>query len=197
MRRARYLLAVAVVGAASAASAQGRAIALARLVPQASGPPWVAVHVSNLLDDPQWLEPWRNAYVVQVHWKVQLWQKNFLINTSQPAVEWDVYVQQVPTIDLFNYTERTTGRTMRKSFGTVDSLKAYLTEDVSIPGPRQLAPGRWYYRIDVRVATSAEDPLDPRTAANAGGVAQAIVGWIVGGGPTRDLPTVTVPFTVP
>lgn len=196
MRRALYLLAVVVVGAASAASAQARAIVVPRLVPQTSGPPRVAVHVSNLLDDPQWLEPWRNAYVVQVHWKVQLWQEKFLINTSLPAVEWDVYVQQVPGLDLFYYAERITGQPTRKTFRTLDSLKAYLTEDVSIPVQRQLSPGKWYYRIDVRLSTAAEDPLDPRTASEGVTFGQKLVGLILGSGPTRDLPTVTVPFTV-
>lgn len=198
MRRTLLLLAVVAVGAASAAPAQARAITMARLDRTNAGPPRIAVHVSNLLDDPEWIEPWRNAYVLQAHWKVQLWQKNnFLISTPQPPVEWDVTVQQVPTMDLFNYAESTTGGTTRKSFSTLDSLKAYLTEDVIVPVAGQLAPGKWYYRIEVRVSASADDPLDPRPSSDIASLSQKIVGWISGGGPTRDLPTVERSFTWP
>jgi len=191
MRRALYFLAAVLVGAASTASAQARAVTMARLVTQAKGPPQLAVHVSNLLDDPEWLEPWGNAYFVQLHWKVQLWQERTFINASLPPLEWDVCVQQVPGLDLFNYGERFTGRPTRKTFSTLDSLKAWLTSDVAPPA-QALSPGKWYYLIDVHVSTSAEDPCDPRTASGGG-----LKGLIQGTGPTRDLPQKKLPFTVP
>jgi hypothetical protein len=103
MRRALGLLAALVVAAAATASAQAHAVALARLDTTKDGRPQVAVHVSNLLDDPEWLEPWQNAYMIQIHWKVQLLKKG-IFRTVQSTVEWDVLVQQVPQMDLFNYT---------------------------------------------------------------------------------------------
>lgn len=197
MRRTLALLAALVFGAASAATAQARAIAVVRLVPHAKTPPTVYVHVSNLLDDPEWQEAWRNAFVIRVHWKVQLWQKNFLISTPQPAVEWDVYVQQVPGMDLFNYAEITTGGRRTISFTTLDSLKAYLAGDVEVPGPAQLSPGNYFYRVDARVDASTDNPLDPKSSSGGSSLAQWFVGVFSGGGPARDLPTVERAFKVP
>ncbi|MGH7593830.1 MAG: hypothetical protein ACRELE_08280, partial [Gemmatimonadales bacterium] len=82
MRRALYLLAVAIVGAASPASAQARARISARLDMQAS-PPNLLVHVSDLLDDPVWLDVLHNAYKVRVHWRVQLWRSRAIFDSPQ------------------------------------------------------------------------------------------------------------------
>lgn len=191
MRRALYLLAVVVVGAASAASAQARAITVARLIPQAKGAPAFGAHVSNLLDDPDWNDRWSNAFFIQVHWKVQVWQDRTLFPKSFKPTEWNVCVRQVPGLDLFSYTG--TGED-KKTFSTLDSLKAYLAQDISLGSPRGLASGSWYYAIDVRVSTSDEDPCAARVVPKSGGFLQ---GLVLGGGPTRDLPQVTLQFKVP
>lgn len=190
MRRAPFVLAVLIVGAASAAAAQGRTITTAQLISQQDGT--FQAHVSNLLDDPEWLERWDNAFFIQLHWKVQLWRARFPFSSPQPPVEWDVCVQQVPGLDLFNYTELTTRSRKTTTFRTLDSLKAHLIEPVGLPS-RQLAPGNWFYLIDVHVSTSEDDPCDPRTAAARPGLIERIV---QGSGPVRDLPTVRLDFTV-
>jgi hypothetical protein len=191
MRRALTLLAVAIVGAASAASAQGRALTVAQLDQQVNGR--FLAHVSNLLEDPEWKERWDNAFFIQLHWKVQLWQKHFLRDTPRAPVEWDVCVQQVPGLDLFNYTEPKGTSRSTVTFRTLDSLRAHLLVPVSLPVPR-LSSGSWFYLIDVHVSTSEDDPCDPRTGSAKAGFIQQLV---QGTGPTRDLPTVKLEFKVP
>jgi hypothetical protein len=198
MRRALGLLAALAAAAAATASAQAHAVTLARLDTTRDGRPQVAVHVSNLLDDPEWLDPWQSAYVIQIHWKVQLLRKA-IFRTVQSTVEWDVLVQQVPQMDLFNYTERISGRLPNTiSFRTLDSLKAHLVEDVGIPATsaaRKLAPGDYFFRIDVTLSTSEKDPFDLRPSADVG-VFQKLAGLLPGGNHSRDLPTVDRNFTV-
>ena len=193
MRRTPCLLAVALALAATAASAQARATTVARLISHDRSPPELGVHVSNLLDDPDWQEQWGNAFFIQLHWKVQLWQVKLLLDSPQPPIEWDVCVQQVPGLDLFNYTERPAGARITKTFRTLDSLKTWLVGDEG-PPVRPLAPGRWYYLVDVHVSTSAEDPCDPRSTPNSGGFLRSLVQGV---GPTRDLTTRRLQFTVP
>jgi hypothetical protein len=193
MRRALGLLAALVVAAAPAASAQAHAVTLARL-DSLNGAPRVAVHVSNLLDDPEWLEPWQNAYVIQVHWKVQLWKKG-LIKALQRTYEWDDLLQQVPQMDLFNYTERFNGASKTISFRTLDSLKAHVVQDVALPAPPKLAAGEYFFRIDVTLSTSEKDPFDTRAPSDVGAV-QKFVELFSGGNHAKDLPTVDRSFTV-
>lgn len=189
MRRSLYLLAVIMIGAASVASAQ-RAITVARLLPsQGNGPPAFAAHVSNLLDDPDFVDRWNNAFYIQVHWKVQLWKSNLIINSSLPPVEWNVCVRQVPGLDLFSHTEGKKDTT----FSKVDSLKAHLLQDVTLGQPKGLGRGEWYYLIDVHVSTAVENPCDPRVAVKSGGILNGIM---LGNGPTRDLPQVRLTFPV-
>jgi hypothetical protein len=192
MRRALHLLAAGLVVAASAASAQARATSVASLVPQAKGPPLAAVHVSKLLGAPEWLDDWGNANFIQLHWKVQAWRDR-IFGGSQPAVEWDVCVQQVPGLDVFHYVERVTGQPKTKTFGTLDSLKVWLAQDVTVPLQRTLSPGKWYYLIDVHVSTASENPCDPRTAANKGG----FLSGVMLNGPSRDLEQRKLSFAVP
>ncbi len=170
---------------------------LTRLDTTSDGRQQVVVHISNLLDDPEWLEPWQNAYVIQVHWKVQLWRNGFLgIKSPQQTVEWDVLVQQVPQMDLFNYTERIGGQQSRRtSFRTLDSLKAHLVEDIGIPAPKKLPAGAYFFRIDVTLSTLETDPFDARVSADVG-VFQKLVGLLPGGNHSRDLPTVDRSFTI-
>jgi hypothetical protein len=195
MRRALGLLAAIVVAAASAASAQAHAITLAHVDTLRDGTPQVAVHVSNLLDDPEWLEPWQNAYVIRIHWKVQVW-RNALIKSPQRTYEWDVLLRQVPQMDLFNYTERISGRQPNTiSFRTLDSLKAHLVQDVGVPALPKLAAGQYFFRIDVTLSTSEKDPFDTRTSSDVGAV-QKFVGLFSGGSHAKDLPTVDRNFVV-
>jgi hypothetical protein len=194
MRRALGLLAALVVAAASMATAQARAVTLARL-DSLNGAPRVAVHVSNLLDDPEWLEPWQNAYVIHVHWKVQLW-RNGLIKSLQRTYEWDDLLQQVPQMDLFNYTERISGRQPTTiSFRTIDSLKAHLVQDIGVPAPSRLAAGEYFFRVDVTLSTSEKDPFETRTSSDVGAV-QKFVGLFSGGSHAKDLATVDRAFTI-
>ncbi len=201
MRRALGLLAALVVAVAPAAPAQAHAhaMALTRLDTTSDGRPQVVVHISNLLDDPEWLEPWQNAYVIQVHWRVQLYRKGFLgVTSPQPrtTTEWDVLVQQVPQMDLFNYKERIGGQQPKTtSFRTLDSLKAHLVEDIGIPAPKKLAAGDYFFRIDVTLSTLEKDPFDARATADVG-VVQKLVALLPGGTHSRDLPTVDRSFTV-
>ena len=191
MRRALYVFAVVMLGAAATAPAQARSLTVARLVLHPTGAPTFATHVSNLLDDPDWQERWGQAFFIQLHWKAQIWRDR-LFGSSQPAVEWDVCVQQVPGLDLFTANEpRGRGRATT-TFRTLDSLRAHLNEDVGLPQP-QLAPGNWIYLIDVHISTSEEDPCDPRTAPARAGFLERLV---QGSGPVRDLPQFRLPFTV-
>ncbi|MGH7582170.1 MAG: hypothetical protein ACREL5_02970 [Gemmatimonadales bacterium] len=196
MRRTRYLLAALMVGAASTASAQAHARISATLSRQGTAIPSLVVHVSNLFDDPRWLGALNSAYVIHLHWSVQLWQSQFLFDKGRSPSEWDDFIQQVPVMDVFRYTERIAGR--RDStieFATLDSLKAYAGADVRL-APPVLAAGKWYYTVNLSISIASEDESRSGTAGDPDrGFFQQL---ILGRGPRDDLPTATtVTFVVP
>lgn len=194
MRRALYLFAVAIIGAVSPASAQARARIAARLDVQAS-PPNLLVHVSDLLDDPVWLDALRNAYKIRVHWRVQLWRSRAILDSPQPPIEWDDIIQQVPVLDVYTYTEPGGSRPMTTRFDTLDLLKAWVGQDVQLTTPNDLAPGKWYYIVDASLSTVTQDQA---SGSDGGGLSEAVRRLILGGGPKQDLPRArTAVFVVP
>ena len=138
MRRALYLFAVMVVGAVSTASAQARARVAARLDVQAT-PPNLLVHVSDLLEDPVWLDALHNAYKIRVHWRVQLWRSRTLFDEPQLPVEWDDIIQQVPVLDVYTYTEPGGSTPMTTRFDTLDKLKDWVTAGRAVEHPGDVA----------------------------------------------------------
>ena len=190
MRRALYLLAAVMVGAVSTAPAQARARIAARLDAQAS-PPNLLVHITDLLDDPTWLDALRHAYKIRVHWRVQLWRSRALFDDPQAPIEWDDIIQQVPVLDVYTYTEPGGSTPMTTRFDTLDLLKAWVQQDVRLNTPPGLQAGRWYYIVDATISTL---PQDPAADADAAGFLRRLV---LGGGPKQDLPRrKTADFTV-
>ena len=179
MRRALYLFAVLVVGAVSPASAQARARIAARLDVQAS-PPNLLVHISDLLEDPVWLDALHNAYKIRVHWRVQLWRSRTLLDEPQLPVEWDDIVQQVPVLDVYTYTEPGGSTPMTTRFDTLDKLKEWVSQDVRLNTPATLRAGRWYYVVDATISTVAPDETN-------GSVSETLRRLVLGGGPRQDL----------
>ena len=143
MRRALYLFAVVIVGAVSTASAQARARIAARLDIQ-DAPPNLLVHISDLLEDPVWLDALRNAYKIRVHWRVQLWRSRTLFDDPQLPLEWDDIIQQVTVLDVYTYTEPGGSTPMITRFDTLDLLKEWVRQDVRLNTPANLTAGRWY-----------------------------------------------------
>jgi len=179
MRRALYLFAVLVAGAVSTASAQARARIAARLDVQAS-PPNLLVHISDLLEDPVWLDALHNAYKIRVHWKVQLWRSRTLFDEPQLPVEWDDIVQQVPVLDVYTYTEPGGSTPMTTRFDTLDKLKDWVSQDVRLNTPATLRAGRWYYVVDATISTVAPNETN-------GSLSETLRQLVLGGGPRQDL----------
>jgi len=179
MRRALYLFAVLVAGAVSTASAQARARIAARLDVQAS-PPNLLVHISDLLEDPEWLDALHNAYKIRVHWKVQLWRSRTLLDEPQLPVEWDDIVQQVPVLDVYTYTEPGGSTPMTTRFDTLDKLKDWVSQDVRLNTPVTLRAGRWYYVVDATISTVAPNETN-------GSLSETLRQLVLGGGPRQDL----------
>jgi len=179
MRRALYLFAVLVAGAVSTASAQARARIAARLDVQAS-PPNLLVHISDLLEDPEWLDALHNAYKIRVHWKVQLWRSRTLLDEPQLPVEWDDIVQQVPVLDVYTYTEPGGSTPMTTRFDTLDKLKDWVSQDVRLNTPATLRAGRWYYVVDATISTVAPNETN-------GSLSETLRQLVLGGGPRQDL----------
>jgi len=179
MRRALYLFAVLVAGAVSTASAQARARIAARLDVQAS-PPNLLVHISDLLEDPEWLDALHNAYKIRVHWKVQLWRSRTLFDEPQLPVEWDDIVQQVPVLDVYTYTEPGGSTPMTTRFDTLDKLKDWVSQDVRLNTPATLRAGRWYYVVDATISTVAPNETN-------GSLSETLRQLVLGGGPRQDL----------
>jgi hypothetical protein len=179
MRRALYLFAVMIAGAVSTASAQARARVAARLDVQAT-PPNLLVHVSDLLEDPVWLDALHNAYKIRVHWRVQLWRSRAILDEPQLPVEWDDIIQQVPVLDVYTYTEPGGNTPMTTRFDTLDKLKDWVRQDVRLNTPATLRAGRWYYVVDATISTVAPDEAN-------GSVSETLRRLVLGGGPRQDL----------
>jgi hypothetical protein len=179
MRRALMLFTAMIVGAVSTAPAQARARIAARLDVQAT-PPNLLVHVSDLLEDPVWLDALRNAYRIRVHWRVQLWRSRALLDEPQLPVEWDDIVQQVPVLDVYTYTEPGGNTPMTTRFDTLDKLKDWVKQDVRLNTPATLRDGRWYYVVDATISTVAPDETN-------GSVSETLRRLVLGGGPRQDL----------
>lgn len=183
MRRALYLFAVVIVGAVSTATAQARARISARLDTQ-TNPPSLLVHISDLLEDPVWLDALHSAYKIRVHWRVQLWRSRALFDSPQPPIEWDDIIQQVPVLDVYTYTEPGGSTPMTTRFDTLDLLKAWVRQDVQLNTPPSLTPGKWYYIVDATLSTIAPDQS---SSSDASGLAETVRRLILGGGPSQDL----------
>ena len=193
MRRALYLFAVVIVGAVSTASAQARARIAARLDIQ-DAPPNLLVHISDLLEDPVWLDALRNAYKIRVHWRVQLWRSRTLFDDPQLPLEWDDIIQQVPVLDVYTYTEPGGSTPMITRFDTLDLLKEWVRQDVRLNTPANLTAGRWYYVVAATISTVAPDQANN---PDAGGLSETLRRLILGGGPRQDLPRAkTAYFTI-
>jgi hypothetical protein len=193
MRRTLCLFAVVIVGAVSTASAQTHARIAARLDTQDS-PPNLLVHVSDLLEDPVWLDALHNAYKIRVHWRVQLWRSRTLLDDPQLPLEWDDVIQQVPVLDVYTYTEPGGSTPMTTRFDTLDLLKAWVRQDVRLNTPAKLRAGRWYYVVDATISTIAPDQAN----GSDGGLSETLRRLILGGGPRQDLSQAkTAYFTIP
>jgi hypothetical protein len=179
MRRALYVFAVLIIGAVSTVSAQARARIAARLDIQDT-PPNLLVHVSDLLEDPVWLDALHNAYRIRVHWRVQLWRSRTLLDEPQLPLEWDDIIQQVPVLDVYTYTEPGGNTPMTTRFDTLDKLKDWVRQDVRLNTPTTLRAGRWYYVVDATISTVAPDETN-------GSVAETLRRLVLGGGPRQDL----------
>jgi len=196
MRRSWSLAAVLLFGAVSTASGQDHARLAARLDPGRPPGSNLIVSVVNLLDDPQWIDELNKAYVIHLHWRVTLWKSQFPFDTRQAPVEWDDFLQQVPVMDVFRYTERVPGRRdATLQFSTLDSLKAYAGGEVRPLMPRRLSPGKWYYTVDLTISIATDAEYGSRGGTDPGGFFQRL---ILGVGPSDVLPTATTaPFVVP
>jgi hypothetical protein len=182
MRRTLYLLAAVLAGAVSTASAQAHTpVLVAHVDTAASNPYGVLVHVSGLLDSPEWLEQLNKGYTIELHWTVQLWKKGGFLPSAQAPTEWTSLVQAPPGMDRYQYTERVPGK--RLDFSTLDSLKAYLSVDVGPPAPRnRLAAGGWYYVVTVDIAALTQEQLDDQANGTSGGLLGVLRGFVNGSG---------------
>ncbi len=195
MRRTLYLLAAVLAGAVSTASAQVRTpVLVARMDTAASNPHGLLVHVSGLLDSPDWLEQLNKGYTIELQWTVQLWKKGFIPSAQSPT-GWASLVQAPPGMDRYQYTERVPGK--RLDFSTLDSLKAYLSVEERLLGPRnQLASGDWYYVVTVDIAALTQEQLDDQANGTSGGLLGVLRGFVNGSGLKLPLQSQHIPFTV-
>ncbi|HEY4320787.1 MAG TPA: hypothetical protein VGM77_06345 [Gemmatimonadales bacterium] len=192
MRRL-WLLVLLLAGAASVASAQARTHIGARLQLQSDGPPALVFSVSNLLDDGDWLSALNNASRIELHWSVSLSRSRAIFDVTGTPTEWNDYVEKIPTLDVFNYMEPSRGRLTTRAFNSLDSLKLLLGQEQQINTPRTLAPGRWYYSVQLTV--TADDRPDPNSKAQPLSAFQRL---ILGNGLSRTYgPQTTVTFVVP
>jgi hypothetical protein len=193
MRRALYLFAAILFGAAPAASAQAHVRIGVRLQQPAAGLPNLVFSVTDLLDDPEWLDALNSAYRISLHWKVTLSRSAF-IDFTGPPTEWNDFVWKIPALDIFNYSEPVAGRLVSAKFGTIDSLKSLLGQEQLIATPKTLPPGRWYYTVQLTV--SVDDPADPNSSGPSS--LNALQRFVLGRGPHRTYsPQSTATFTVP
>ena len=202
MRRALYLLAAVLAGAASAASAQVRPVLEARLDTLASNPHGLLLRVTGLLNDPEWRDQLDASFTIQLHWSVQLWKKGGIIlgfgDRGQPKVEWDTEVHAIPQLLQFVGTTRVPGRPDRdERFGSFDALKIWQETPLRLSQPRaRLDAGEWYYLVSVEVRALTQDEIDARTRGSSGGVGQALTKFLVGGS-SMSLPHERITFTIP
>jgi hypothetical protein len=199
MVRKLLLIAALLAGAVTSASAQSRATLVARKDTAFTNRTGLLVHVSGLVDDPQWADPLAKGYTVQVHWEIQLWKKGGryfgLGDDPQPKIEFDVEVQTNEFMPSYSYTERTRGGPKRFVFTKMDSLRVMLATDLIIPGP-PLEAGDWYYNVVVDIRALTQDQIDQRDPGSGGVLSGLINRLVMGSGPRKTL-TKTVPVIVP
>lgn len=199
MRRARCLwFALCSILAVSTASAQARPHVGAYLYPHPGALPSLDIHIDNLLDNAQWLDALNDAYTIHVHWRVQLWRSGgWLWNPSMPPVEWEDLIQHVPVINEYRFTEPSRNGPVTQRFATLDSLRAWVNQERTLPPPSGLAPGTWYWTVDVDLSAQTEDQESARNN-DGGALTKALQRLVLGGGLRVTLPgTRTVTFTVP
>jgi hypothetical protein len=200
MRRTLALVTALCIGTVSTVSAQARARVGARLEPQGSGLPYVRVHLSNLLDDSRWRDPFDNAYTITVHWHVELWRQGGIDRVVRTQ-DWDATVTYIPWVEIYNSTERTAAGKSDTTFKTLADLKSWIGQDIRLsltqaPTP---PPGKYYYVVNATVSTSNPDQADNNSAEPEWlGTLGRFLNRVISGGSNRaDLPSAaTATFTV-
>jgi hypothetical protein len=191
VRRLLFLFAALLFGAAAVASAQARPRIGVRLKQEGAGPPNLIFSVTNLLEDPDWIEALNSAYRIQLHWRVSLSRSRLVADQAGRPSEWDDFVQKIPTIDLFKFSEPFHGKYLTTSSNSIDSLKALLGAEQRILTPQTLAPGRWYYTVQLDV--SVDDQSD---AAGSAPLLNSLQRLILGGPAHTYGPQNTASFEV-
>lgn len=121
------------------------------------------VSVYHVLDDPQLQELMRNAFAVELHFRLELWRTGGLFNHLESSREWDMLVQYVPDPYHASYHMLRRDGNQTEDFGSIavlDSVQALLGRPYAVP----LKPSRpgvtYYYNIVLDVESLNASDLD-------------------------------------
>lgn len=157
MRRVVLLLAVALAGAAPAASAQRARVEVTR--DTVSNDP--IVRVRNLLREAQWREALESAFTLRLQWRVDLWRQRTIFPANERSVSYEVIVQPDPLLQQYRLITRVPGRPPIESrYASLESLVLAidLPQQLGRQGPRRA--GDWYYTATLRVSTLTDEELE-------------------------------------
>jgi hypothetical protein len=167
VRRVLLLLAVVLVGAAPAATAQaGARVELTR--DTVSNDP--IVRVRNLLREPQWREALEAAFTLRLQWRVDLWRQRTIFPANERTVNYEVIVQPDPLLRQYRLITRVPGRPPIESrYSSFESLQMAmdLAQQLGRQGPTR--SGEWYYTATLRVSTLTDEELAELQAFVGGG----------------------------
>jgi len=167
VRRLLVLLAVVLVGAAPAVSAQARARVEVTRDTVSNDP---VVRVRNLLREAQWREALESAFTLRLQWRVDLWRQRTIFPANERSVSYEVIIQPDPLLQQYRLITRVPGRPPIESrYATFESLllATDLSQQLGRQGPTR--PGDWYYTATLRVSTLTDEELEELQAFVGGG----------------------------
>lgn len=167
MRRVLLLLAVVLVGAAPAVSAQARARVEVTRDTISNDP---IVRVRNLLREAQWRDALESAFTLRLQWRVDLWRQRAIFPANERSVTYEVIIQPDPLLQQYRLITRVPGRPPIESrYATFESLllATDLSQQLGRQGPTRR--GDWYYTATLRVSTLTDEELEELQAFVGGG----------------------------
>ncbi len=180
MRRA-FLLALLLLGAASAVSAQR--IRVEATLENGTNRP--RVRTINLFDDPQWKEAIAASYPIRLNYQLDLWRsRSGWFPDNVTTRRWAFVISRQAVLDVYTLTTIVAGQEPRaEQFSSLDDLRLRVELPVPISGVGATRNGSFWYAVKLGISTlSAEEFADferylQGSGNGGGGIASTLMRW--------------------
>jgi hypothetical protein len=177
------LLAVLLLGAASAAPAQSVRVE-ATLEASTNKP---RVRVFNLFDDEQWKEAIAASYPIRLNFQLDLWraQKGWFAENLITR-KWAFVISRQAVLDVYTLTTVVPGQEPRiERFASLDDLRMRVELPVPISGVGPTRTGTFWYSIKLGISTLSANEFNDfqhylqgsSGGGGGGGIASTLLRW--------------------